>query len=328
MNELKDTKLVKEMDKSMLGNDVGAINMLCNFLNNPLVTGADAREAEAQTQSLAAAQVPEQPRSAVIASPKNISPTPVPTFRFDRFFMTGRLCSGKDYVAAQTGAKIEGFARPLYSLATFFFGVNVDEGTNKDLPGMRAFLQAAGQWGRALVNEKYPFTPARAVFISAIRSLGAAGLLDRSLGVNWDQYGKNDNIWLDAALVRVAAQGAPRTAITNVRFSNEFTRLTSEKWVNWHCMTDPKTWTERLAKRGIKADAPVLKDDSEALAAHLDAQVTKEISKSKTGAKLRCVWNSPLPAPSPRLFTVAEFLRAANVAPAAVSQEDVILTGE
>jgi hypothetical protein len=325
-------ELKRPMDKSALGNDVAALNNLCAFLNSPLMATTQEGEGAAP---LSAPPIPEGPTNLAAALHSTLpveSPSPAPaspvkqgavarplplpvvaptTIDIRHAFYTGRICSGKDYVAGLTGAHIEGFARPLYSLATFFFGVPMDNLTNKDLPGMREFLQRAGQWGRGLVDAQHPYTTERAIFITAVRSLAASGLLEKSLGVDWEQFGRNENIWLDAALSRVAAETG-RVAITNVRFGNEFKKLTEVGYSNWHVMTTPKEWQARLAARKIEPNDPVLKDTSEQLAASLDTQVVKTISKQKNGAKLRVIWNSDTPPPSPRLWTVAEFLKSAN----------------
>jgi hypothetical protein len=318
------------MDKMALGNDVAAINNLVGFLNSPLNAGelapGEISVAEAMANTLPdaneqASQAAANPRARQPVSKIAALPEPEPTleeapgFNMARAFYTGRLCVGKDYVAKLTGAKIEGFAEPLYALAEYFFGVKVTADKNKDLPGMRAFLQTVGQWGRGAVSKEYPFSAARAAFIGAVRSAGANDEFSPNLGVNWADYGCTENLWLNAALVRIAVAKHERVAITNVRFSNEHKELMAQGFVNWHVMTSPKEWQERLEKRGLKVDAPVLKDTSEQLAAHLDRQVIDEISRSKNGRKLRVIWNSATPCPSARLWTVSQFLAAAKVDP-------------
>jgi hypothetical protein len=161
------------------------------------------------------------------------------------------------------------------------------------------------------VNAQYPLTTERAIFITAIRSLAESGVLEKSLGVDWSNFGRSENIWIDAALSRVAAD-VGRVAITNVRFANEFRKLSEVGYSNWHVMTTPAEWQARLAARKIQPNDPVLKDTSEQLAANLDAQVIGTISKQRVGPKLRVIWNSTTPPPSPRLWTVAEFLKASN----------------
>jgi len=340
MSELTTT-LKRPMDKASLGNDSLALNNLCGFLNNPAVTGAEAppkgAEPSASLVDKTGATIAKDPLAMITETlPSSAAKAledlaaPPAAESYDRLFFTGRLCVGKDYIAKLCGAQIFGFADPLYAVAKYFFGIEVTSEKNKDVPGMRAFLQAVGQWGRGTVSEKYPYTPARAMFIQAIRGLGLGCEIDpnHDLKVNWSNYGLSENIWLDAALDRIYKAQASRVALTNVRFSNEFKRLNNEPgWTHFHVMTSAKEWADRLAKRGLKTDAPVLKDISEIMAHQLDQNVIKQISGQKTGPKIHCIWNSTTPPPSPRLWTVAEFLAACAVTPATTSDfNDLIMT--
>src|SRR6185436_696911 len=332
-NNLLASELKRPLDRAALGDDTAALNALVGFLNSPvmestaqgdgstgeLATGAPPISEISQLEKAQSAASRAKPPRVAAAPTAPTAPPPSPvSINLARVFYTGRLCSGKDYVAGLTGATVEGFARPLYHLAEFFFGVPVNAGINKDVPGMRAFLQTAGQWGRGVVNEQYPYTPARAVFIAAIRSLAGAKLLDESLGVKWEDYGRDENLWLNAALARINVASPARVAITNVRYANEFKALTESGYTNWHVMTTPKEWEARLASRKIALNSPVLKDTSEQLAAHLDAQVIRTISQQKVGPKLRVIWNSTTPPPSSRLWTVQQFLDSANISAAPI----------
>jgi hypothetical protein len=250
---------------------------------------------------------------------------PAPAPALSKVFFTGGLAVGKDHMAGVAGLPIEGLARPLYALANLFFAASVDANGNKDaLPGMRAFLQTVGQWGRGTINAQYPVSPARAAFIGMIRSL--AGTLPGNLGVDWASFGINENIWLDAALVRIAAAGPERISITNVRFANEFAQLTKLGWTNFHVITTPAERIERLAKRGLTPESPVLKDTSEQLSRALDNQVIKQLSTVRNGAKMRVIWNSAAPCPSTRLWTLAEWT-AANAAGSPIAEPtDIAVT--
>ena len=228
-----------------------------------------------------------------------------------KFFFTGRLGTGKDYVAKALGAKVISFAEPLYAIASALFGITVTSTEGRDIPGVRGFLQAVGQWGRGVVTPEYPLTAERALFVQAIRAGGA----DRfgHPEVKWADFGTDPNIWLNAALARAEADEAPILAISNVRFLNEFEALQNAGWKGFHVMTSAKSWTERLAAQGLKPDAPQLKDVSEQLAAKLDASVIKQVSAQKTGATLRCIWSDSTVPPSTRLHTIESFLRSVNV---------------
>lgn len=257
-------------------------------------------------------EVGPEPEELVLPAPAQFIPVPaVPmvTLGLRKIFFTGRICAGKDYLAAQANRQIFGFADPLYYLATHFFGVEVTATANKDLPGMREFLQKVGQWGRGTLDAKYPLTTERAIFVTMIRSLAAAGAI-AGQEVEWKDFGSTADIWLEAALKRAA--GSPNAAITNVRFDNEFKRLKDEGWQHWHIVTSTNEWTTRIAKRGLTPQSPQVTDLSEKLSSALDAQVIKKVSGKQSGPKIHAVWNSSAPAPSPRIYTVAEFLAEVN----------------
>ena len=278
---------------------------------------ASALNAMVSDMNKLAGVVPPRSARPSIAAPKLVAelPTPIPTNAArlgNRLFFTGRLGVGKDYVGAAIGGSRFGFADPIYEVASFLFGVPMDgNSTNRDLPGMRKFLQQVGQWGRGESSPEYPFTPERAIFCSLIRSLGGSGLLPKE--VVWSGYGSDNMIWVSAMLLRVreAVKANPDQRIfnTNVRFKHEFEPLLTEGFEHWHVMCSPKMHESRLAKRGLTLKSPEVSDVSEKLAAALDADVIKKISTLRDGPKLRVVWNdSSVPAPSRRFYTLAEFL--------------------
>lgn len=242
-----------------------------------------------------------------------ITDTPPPATRVSaqKLFFTGRLKSGKDFAAKASGATILGFADPLYSLASHFFGVTVNATEGKDLPGMRAFLQTAGQWGRGTVSEQYPYTPARALFIEAVRAAADSGKLGAP-EVEWATYGTNPDIWLNACLLRaelyIQAYPGKRVAITNCRFSNEYSRLQAEGFEHWHCMCGPKTWAARLAESKLTPESPSVRDTSEQLAVKLDQSVITQLNAQKVGPNLKCIWSDPSAPVPTRLHSVASFL--------------------
>lgn len=312
MNDLLKSELKRPMDPSVRGNDVAALRNLVGFMNNPDITGAKMDVEDA------APSLPPTPPPSVVHTP----PT-VPVSR--RVYFTGRLGVGKDYVADQIGAPIFGFADPLYYLATYFFGVEVTSTKNKDIPGMRAFLQQAGQWGRNDVDEQYPYTPARAAFCLMVRLI--ADSLDQRLEVDWKQFGLDPLIWVSSMLKRcdkfLANNPESRVATTNVRFQHEYKAL-SETWQSWHVMCSSETWAKRLASKKIQPNAPVLSDKSEHMAISLDEQVRKTISAQREGTTLRVIWNDPdVPPPSARLITLSQFCERV-----AATDNVVVHTGE
>lgn len=319
--------------------DGAALKSLIRDLNNQMLTGADvpagvdpisevdiarkvkaesmAQQAEAQAEAMLAAEGmgqlikapapvgpvgPDFPSGVVIdGSAEGIDFTE-PVVKAAKLCFTGRTHIGKDYVAAQLGAKIFGFADPLYDVLQHFFGTR-----QRDLPGAREFLQKVGQWGRGEVSAAYPLSPERAAFTMWIHTAAGEGKLPAY--VNWSAFGVNQDIWLEACLTRVndfvSVYPNQRVAISNVRFQNELKRLVAEGFIHTHVICSPATWNQRLAKDKIEANAPLLNDLSERLAQQLDTNVVRQLS-SRQGGKLRCVWNDTVKIPSPRLMTLAE----------------------
>lgn len=308
MNELSETKLARKLELSDSG--AAGLNELVGFLNNPAITGAVVPKEDAMSATLPA--LPIAPKTEQPASP----PTPQLEKKIEntrKIFFTGCLKVGKDHCAAQAGAVTHGFADPLYMLATYFFGVEVSPLKGKDLPGCREFLQSVGQVGRGIITPEYPMSLGRAAFTQIIRSLGSVGNPGFCPSVSWKDYGLTQDLWVDACLRRVtsASQDSPdqRMAVTNCRYMNEYKALVADGWTPWHVMCSADTRMKRLAKVGLRPDAHALKDISEQLALRLDAQVTKTISQQPKGNMLHVIWNDNTPPPSPRLYTVAQFLQ-------------------
>ena len=255
--------------------------------------------------------VVEQPQQVFTPPPRGqiqqvALPSPLPQQTAPtKIFFTGRLCVGKDHCATDAGYPVVGFADPMYALANHFFGTAVDANHGKELPGMRSFLQTVGQWGRGDVNAEYPYTPLRAIFITMIRSLSAAGALPDSKA--WEKFGYQD-FWVDRLLARTV-NAVGRLAVTNCRFENEFTALKANGWQHWHVIASPNTWTARLGSKKMTPQSPEVNNGSEALAKKLDASVVKVLSTQRNGEKLRVVWNdTAATCPSKRLHTLEEFL--------------------
>lgn len=298
MNELKSNKNFK---KPSPVKDAAGLNSLLGFLNNPAVTGAVVPKGT-PVSAVAITEAPVVEKQ----EPTPQSPAPAPTTApvLSRVFLTGRLKTGKDYIAEQAGCKIFALADPLYFLADYFFGKQPKDAT-------RAFLQQAGQWGRGMVSAEYPLTPERALFTRMIQtSFSISGHSSSGLKVDWASYGRNENIWLDSLIARMAAEPSGNLmAVSGVRFHNEYTRLAAEGFTAFHVMTSAPTWTARLQKVNLSPESPECKNSSEQLAASLDQNVIKTLSKAKHGPKLRCVWSDEkMQPPSGRLLTVAEFV--------------------
>lgn len=317
-----------------------SLNDLTSFINK---TPQDTPEAKATTQQFAdvvgtapkigsapikkPGKVPVPSRQPLIggpalaevgrftAKPASEYPTsPIKLINPAKIFYTGRLKAGKDFVATKSGATIFSFAEPLYFLLRYFFGV-----TDKDANGAREFLQRTGQWGRGVVNAEYPLSTERATFLRMMAGqincrFGEHAELD-ALMVDWDDFGVNNDIWLNSLVTRMEASSAARKATTNVRFSHEFKRLTEAGYLHYHVMTSPREWEDRIKVAGLDPQNPALHGYSESLAISLDKKVIAATMKQRTGGKLNVIWNSTKPVPSPRLYTVDEFCSRLGVAP-------------
>lgn len=308
MNELKSNKKFRSPDKAK---DSASLNSLLGLLNNPLVTGAvvpkgavinAVPEPPGATEPVKAAPIVEEPAP----QPQAASQGTVAPVSINKVVFTGRLMSGKDFAAEQAGLKVFSLASPLYALQQLFFGSD-----DKTLPGAREFLQTAGQIGRGELSAALPLSIERANFIALVREY--AERLPADLSVDWLAYGRHENLWLDAMLLRVkkylSENPGARVAVTNARFQNELTRLTAEGFVPFHCMCSAATWGTRLGKVGLMPESTACKDISEQLAASLDNNVIKTLSKAPRGPKLRCIWSDEkMQPPSGRLLTVAEFV--------------------
>jgi hypothetical protein len=315
MNELQDSELKRPLDKAAMGQEVKMLDNLLGFLNNPNITGADAPKVPKSTPVPVTA-APAIAGADTVSITEPTAPARPKPITAQRFAFSGRLKVGKDHAANALGAKIFGFADPLYALQDHFFGTSAGtDPRQKDIPGARAFLQAAGQWGWGCVSEKYPLTPARACFTTMVRSLGRAGLFPADLQVDWDSFGRDKEIWVKAALRRIDSYSAShpghRIAIVNARFDHEFALLKSSGFEHYHVMCSPKTHANRLVKAGLTDKSPVVNDESEQLAKALDADVIRKISGNRSGPMLKVVWNDDeSPSPSPRLYSLSNFLAA------------------
>lgn len=305
-------------------NDLGGILSLINNPELELLGGLSPTMEPIQSTETEEEEVkrPVRPPPPAIHKASTIRPVGA------SLLLSGRLASGKDYVAAQAGARVFGFADPLYAVASYFFGVEVTATQNKDLPGMRAFLQYLGQWGRGEVNDKYPYTPARAVFVQMVRSLGVhSGSKAFCPSVDWSSFGFDKNIWINALHKRMteAREIEPklRVAITNARFENELRYFRDQNnFDHFHIMCSPETWAERLAKKNLKPESKELQDVSEQLAIHLDRDVVNKIRTQKVGNKLKVIWNDHRPCPSARLYTLNEFLQGIAIDEARLPEDD------
>lgn len=299
MKELQSGKSYKKPNPVK---DAKGLSSLVSFMNDARISGAVVPKEP--SGAVAITEAPIVQREPTPEQPPAPAPTTAP-ISLNKIALTGRLMSGKDYVSERAGLKVFSIASPLYALQKLFFGTD-----DKTLPGAREFLQTAGQIGRGELSAALPLSIERANFIALVREY--ASRLPEDFSVDWPAYGRHENLWLDAMLLRVkkylVENPGARVAVTNARFSNELARLTTEGFTHFHCMCSALVWSARLQKASLSPESPACKDVSEQLAASLDQNVIKTLSKAKNGPKLRCVWSDEkMSPPSGRLLTVAEF---------------------
>lgn len=211
---------------------------------------------------------------------------------------SGRLRAGKDYVASKTGASIVGFADPIYDICKYYFG-----SADKSLPGMRAAMQAIGQYGWGCVNDKYPLTLERATWVTQLR-IDGYNIFSRSKlfkHVNWNEYGRRKDFWVNIMLTRPdmldETYEKDGVAIVNARFDHEFEPLQKAGFQRFHVMCSEETRRKRIEHFDPVAD----QDPSEHLAMRLD----KEAPDSTV------VWNDALPMPEGKGYmTVESFVKS------------------
>lgn len=224
-----------------------------------------------------------------------------------KIFFTGRLCSGKDFVANKIGANVYGFADPIYRLAEYLFNIKVTATEGKDKPGVRKLLQVIGQWGRNEVSLQYPLTVERAMFCMMIRSLAQQKAFQIS-GVDWASFGLSTDLWIDALLRRVNDSEGERVVVTNCRFPNEYKRLIDDGWQHWHIVCSPQTLRARLAQRSLTPNSPEVTDFSEQMSFGLDKNLASKLLGPDTGKKFQVVWSDEaVPVPSKRMYTLEQF---------------------
>jgi len=313
MNELEiDPKAALKKPPGNVNAEITALDSLTRLLNDPELSA---------TGDIPPPLKPAMPEIDPGATAETIAPLPRPAqierVKFPmKIFTTGRMKTGKDFFLKKIGCAIHGFADPLYELQRLFF--NSDD---KDAPGARKFLQQVGQWGRGEVNEFYPLTAERAVFTTMVRTMGPTGLIPCKTRVNWENFGKSENLWVEALQNRIneqiAAQAAAQAAvdpsktlrigISNVRFDNEQAILRSVGFIHFHVMCSLKTWAKRLEKSNLNLKSAEITDTSEKLAATVEASITETVRKQPRGTKLRVIWNDPEAlSPSSRFITLAD----------------------
>lgn len=208
---------------------------------------------------------------------------------------SGRLRAGKDFTAAKSGLAIVGFADPIYVLCRHYLGTD-----DKAVPGVRPFMQAVGQWGWGAINEKYPHTAERVMWVEKVRREGADVFRNepKFQNINWDNYGRIKSFWVDIMLNRPDMKdqtyAKSGVGIVNARFDHEFAPLMAAGFKHFHVQCSEETRRSRIEHYDPVADT----DTSEQMAIRLDREAPDSV----------VIWNDPASQPTGReLWTVDGF---------------------
>lgn len=193
----------------------------------------------------------------------------------NKLVLTGRMRAGKDTLCNKLNYKNISLAEPMYKIAEDVFQTR-----DKNVPGMREFLQNIGQWGWGHVDEDYPVTPERAILTYFIRQHGADLLRGSYLGTDFTQYGKDVLFWTkmgnQRAMNIMNSAGKSMVCISNARFEHEIKYLTKQGFQHYHIVCDDVSRDKRMEKSSLGRE----NDKSEQFSILLD----REFDRSK------CVW--------------------------------------
>lgn len=205
--------------------------------------------------------------------------------------LVGPLGVGKDYCAAKLGGTVIGFADPLYALGDFLLDHQPDGYCrDKTNPGVRGLLQQLGQYGRGTVNERYPLTLERLASVAVVAGLCGKDDGLNGFGVNWEDYGRNQNIWVDA-LLRRAERIKGRVVVTNLRFENEVEALRKAGFLILGVVCYESTLARRQEGRASASDTS---DVSEELGRRVFSAYRHDDHPQEVDGY---IWNDEGPAP-------------------------------
>lgn len=226
--------------------------------------------------------------------------------------ISGLMLAGKDHIAKAAEFTCMGFADPMYEIAEALLGTR-----DKSLPGVREFLQKAGQYGWGAVNDQYPLNIERVLFVSEIRKqTGNPNFTKNYTWVDWSRYG-TFGFWVNILLSRIdkirkqeaaEAKSPLRIAVPNVRFQHEYGPLSADgSFVFVHVMCSEETRQERMAALGYKPKAGEATDVSEHFAMDLNRRALLPDAVLDSSLP-KIVWNDHRPSPQPWFMTVDEFV--------------------
>lgn len=225
----------------------------------------------------------------------------------DRFAFSGLMLVGKDFVAGRAELPIVGFADPIYELCDHFLGTR-----DKNVPGVRRFMQLIGQWGWGNIDEEYPHSVERAQFVHLMRTQGHA-FTRQYVWVDWTEYGKRKDFWVNILLMKLGLRALPglkqitsqaelfaefqnkdaRYAIVNARFDHEFEPIMGAGFRHFHVMCSDETRRERMLAKGYVITDKENLDKSEQLAWKLNQQALAGVFPAAN-----VIWNDHRPTPN------------------------------
>ena len=294
MEDLKSTTLARPLDRNNMSNDAAALRTLVGFLNDPRVTGAAPPPANKPvvkpTPTPAARPTPPVP-ARKLATARSAAPK--------RLFFTGGAKVGKAFLAAQIigpAGKQFGFDDPIVALAVSTFG-------EQSPASLVRFIAEVRGWGEGVVSDQLPLTAARAMFVENMRASGKEG--NALFGAPVEGFGTK-GFWASCLLARVekyeSETPGARIVVTRVTTPDNYMALKKAGFVPWHVTCNPMT-------RSARGGSNLVDNVSE----RIERDITSKLSQSGQGTKLWCVWSDDkYPVPSPRLFTVHEFLSEIN----------------
>lgn len=212
---------------------------------------------------------------------------------------SGRMCSGKDYVAIKAGYECVSIAEPLYRLASFYLGTK-----DKKIPEVRAFMQALGAWGRGEEGPEAAGGLSRDKVFSDVRNSGAK--MTGLNAVDWENFGTKKTFWLNSAAdvaEKLAGEGV-KVAITNARFPEELTELKQRGFRHIHIMCAEMA---RLNRAGREYNPSIDEDATEQMAIGLNEMVQAKGGKAVEGGVV--VWNDQEPIPHKDLISTQSFVQ-------------------
>lgn len=281
-----------------MANDAAVLRHLAAELNNPLITGAQVPQEEAEAmQKVLAPPVPVKPVPPKPAGPARfVTMAEVPQPAQRKFLFTGLPKSGKSHLAQLMGAITVELDDPIIRLGRAAFGeaFSGDEHTAQFVAIIRA-------WGDGVVSDQVPLTPERAMFLDNIRTTGADG---KKLFQEDPAGFGSPGFWaasLIARAERILEKNPGKQVVTTAIYSSEqYSALRANGFRPYHVMCSTATLTARGAGNLTVNN----------ISSRIEQDVIKKISEQPSGSGLWCVWtDQETPRPSPRILNIDDFLR-------------------